>query len=170
MQDRRRAFTLVELLVVIGIIALLAAILLPAVLAAIKNAHGRTARAELLSLKTAVQAFHNDYGKLPLPAAAQGGADHLLSEAEGQSVVRALTGADTALNTHRTPFLEGQGIAEDGTYLDPWDRPYRLVLDSNYDNKVDYQGKVYRTLCVAICAGPDGVVGNADDLLTGDPK
>ena len=166
MPARRRAFTLVEVLVVLGIIMILAAILLPAVMAAIKNAQRRKATTELVSIKNAVAAYHNDYGKLPLANAGQGGADHLLSEAESKAVLRVITGADTQLNPKHVGYLESHSEADDGTCQDPWDKQYRLVMDSNYDGKIVYRGQTYRMICIAISSGPDGVLDTADDLVS----
>lgn len=164
MHTRRQGLTLVELLVVIGIIALLAAILLPAIAAAIKNTHRRQAAQECVHLKAAIQGFLNEYGKAPLPPPDQGRPDRPRDDAESRAVVRALTGADRAVNTKGVNFMEGQGTGDDGTFLDPWDTQYRLVLDSDYDGKTDYLGQPCRMCAVVVSAGPDGQFGTKDDL------
>jgi prepilin-type N-terminal cleavage/methylation domain-containing protein len=61
----RRAFTLVELLVVISIIALLAAFTIP-VLSSVKKAQYRkTAQAELNLIATAIERYHSTYNAYP---------------------------------------------------------------------------------------------------------
>lgn len=62
---RPKAFTLVELLVVIGIIAVLAAIAFP-VFGKMQN-RGRTVQAvsDMRSIKTAIASYYTDYGKYP---------------------------------------------------------------------------------------------------------
>ena len=61
----RRGFTLVEILVVIGILALLAAVLLPAINMARRSAY-RTAEASALqSIATALDQYQSDHGDYP---------------------------------------------------------------------------------------------------------
>ena len=61
----RRAFTLVELLVVIGIIALLAAIVTPAVMRAQASARNAAIKAEIDMLHMAMMNYKNEYGSFP---------------------------------------------------------------------------------------------------------
>jgi prepilin-type N-terminal cleavage/methylation domain-containing protein len=61
----RRAFTLVELLVVIGIIALIAGLLLPAVLRAYKAGNRTRMEADLHLIETALEAYKQDFGDYP---------------------------------------------------------------------------------------------------------
>ena len=61
----RRAFTLVEMLVVLGIIAVLVALLAPAVMAAINSARRAAIATDISGLHDAVTAYQTKHGDLP---------------------------------------------------------------------------------------------------------
>ncbi len=61
----RSAFTLVEMLVVIGIIGILSAILIPAVTNAVRRARVTNLRLEVTSLEQAVEQYQQKYGDYP---------------------------------------------------------------------------------------------------------
>jgi prepilin-type N-terminal cleavage/methylation domain-containing protein len=62
----RRAFTLIEMLVVIGIIAMLAGLLLPAVTAASRHAQVKRAKGEISMLAQAIQSYYSTYSRYPV--------------------------------------------------------------------------------------------------------
>ena len=65
LQIRRRAFTLVEMLLVITIIGILAALVIPKMVGRSEQARQTAVRADLSSIKTALDAFEVDNGYYP---------------------------------------------------------------------------------------------------------
>ena len=171
--NQKRGFTLVELLVVIGIIALLAAILLPAVRAAFLKADRNKAEIETKALRNAVQSFLNDYGKMPVPKGDHGATDKAYEGGSSQTIITALTANETAtgtqiINPRAITYLESQTNSTTGAYLDPWDVQYKLIMDTDYNGKVvyDFDGKTYGTVCIVVSAGPDQRMKTADDITS----
>lgn len=63
--SREDGYTLVEMLVVIAIIALIAAILTPQLLGQMSRARAKTAQLQLDTVASAVEVFRSDVGRLP---------------------------------------------------------------------------------------------------------
>ncbi len=172
-----RGFTLVELLVVITIIALLAGLLLPAVLNAIKKAEMTKAKGEVSALANAVDAYYHEYSKYPGQTAAT--ADYLYNSTPQDYIFLVATLRGTNITTWSTSgnqaglsnpkqiaFLsvDERSIATNGTYqyqfVDPWGVPYNVIADWNFDNKIDNPAKqadgmnVYNKGVAVWSAGP----------------
>ena len=124
------AFTLVELLVVISIIAILAGLSFPAVSGAMDSAKKTQAKSNAVQIAAAVTAYEVEYGKLPTNS----------SGLVDSAFMDTLTGS----NSRAIVFLEaqawkkGKGGTNGSGYCDPWDssKPYAIALDTDYDNKV----------------------------------
>ena len=96
-------FTLLELLVVLGILTIIAAVAAPQVLAYLGQARSQTAEVQIRNISTAVELFYLHNGGYP-------------SEEVG---LAALVEEPPALPSWRGPYLKNaSGI------LDPWGRPY----------------------------------------------
>lgn len=117
---RRRAFTLIEVLVVIAVVAVLAAITLSISSGARDKAAQDRARSELAVLSTALERYRAVYGAYPQ------------DEQDPTALLQALSGNRTpsgGVDT-RAPFITLAGLvlsdAEDAM-VDPWDQPYVYV-------------------------------------------
>lgn len=115
MLSRRRAFTLIELLIVVAILGILMSILLPALFMVSEQARQSQARAELRTLATALESYRDDWGVYP----PDGGA------ASTTALFRYLDG-DPANGGPRTPYYDFDldRVNPAGEFLDPWGLPY----------------------------------------------
>lgn len=101
--DRAAGFTLLELLVVLGILALLAAVAGPSVLRYMGKARTETAKAQIASISTAIELYALDMGTAP----------------NSELGLGALISAPQGATRWRGPYLKNaNGL------IDPWGRPY----------------------------------------------
>ena len=117
-KDRRRprkvrnrqaeaGFTLLELLVVLGILALLAAIAYPQVLRYMGTARSETARAQMSAIATSLELYALDNGRFP----------------PQQAGLAALVQPPPGARSWRGPYLKkAEGL------VDPWGHPYQYKI------------------------------------------
>lgn len=96
-------FTLLELLVVLGILALLAAVATPSVMGYLGRAKTETARTQISAISTALELYALDNGGYPPAAVGLSG----------------LVQAPAGVPTWRGPYIKRSFSA-----VDPWGRPY----------------------------------------------
>jgi len=155
-------FTLVELLVTIGIIAVLAAILTPAVRKAMVQAQKSRAQTEMSGIAAAIKAYYTEYAIYPT-SDTNGKYDHTFGGKGNNApenkriseILDILRDRDTpanpghANNKRRIVFLEvppnsmvgtdKEGFTYnegEGYYLDPWENPYVITIDSDFDGEL----------------------------------
>lgn len=159
------AFTLVELLVVISIIAVLASLGFAAMRGALESGKKAQARNDIQQIAAAVRAFQLEYGRMP---SSQTGSDAY--SANNSDVVKALLGKDEDLNPRNISFLSpkttksGKGGVDtaSNTFYDPWGTPYFIKLNTDYDNVVEYYGDNYVTVVVG-SMGPNKKQDNPNE-------
>lgn len=184
---KKTGFTLVEMLVVIAIISLLAAIVLPAVTGAMERAKRNRARAECEAIAGAVHTYFSDYNKLPVADTEQGfvpgpgngsfGQEQNASyftEEIAQEIIQALVAdggvsgspnQDNALNPRTKVYLSVDRPVEDGQMLDPWGTQYYIKLDRDFNNRLEYYSDPdqHLTRCIVVSAGKDKDIDTGED-------
>lgn len=106
-RNRRRAFTLVEMLLVITIIGILAALVIPKMVGRSEQARQAAAHADLSSIKTALDAYEVDNGFYP------------------KSLQDLIQQPSNAKNWHG-PYL-------DNLPVDPWGNPYVYAFPGRHN-------------------------------------
>jgi prepilin-type N-terminal cleavage/methylation domain-containing protein len=153
-QLSHEAFTLVEMLVVIAIIAILAGILIPVVGRAKTKAKAAAARVEMAGLELAIKSYHNDYSRWPVP---KNSVKNVVGEdftydsnkAYGNEALMQILMAEAGdnnaghernpkKNKYIDPKDSGEtndlpGFSTTGRYHDPFGNEYKISLDLNGD-------------------------------------
>lgn len=139
----KRNFTLVEILVVIGIVAVLAAMLLAGLGGATGKAENAKAKSQIKDLQNAIAQFQLEYNKLPKPKGYDGkvlDSDQykwLLEVLAGETPGKASTYGNP--NTRKKQFL---ALDKDDNYLDPWDKEFQVVFEKGYKKGIVVQDMI----------------------------
>jgi prepilin-type N-terminal cleavage/methylation domain-containing protein len=156
------AFTLIEMIVVMLIIATLAALLMGAATSAFDRARRTQAKNDVIQIVTAVNAFYTEYGRYPVTvtdptkdaffgsgSTPAGSTAYPPGNVVLLNVLRNITTDPNALalNPRQIVFLSPGGAKNtvpprggiatiDNCYYDPWGSQYAIVIDTNYDNTI----------------------------------
>ena len=138
-RKKTKAFTLMELLLVITIISILAAVVAPRFFGRSQEARVTAARQTIAgSFRVALALFEQDTGRYP---STEEGLDVLIQSPQERN--------------WKGPYLESALIP-----VDPWGNAYRYTYPSELMNS-EY-------LYDIISAGPDGAFGTRDDVTNHD--
>ena len=142
------AFTLIEVMLVVGIIAILATLLYPVVIGARARAMEKQADAEARTILMAIKAYRQEYGKWPAQWQAAQDTTYITNN---YCVIQPLLGSNLSVNSigfnpKNKIFLNLQissnRIDVWGNYLDPWLIPYVICVDENGDNGLSISNQV----------------------------
>lgn len=147
----RRAFTLIELLIVVAIIAILAAIAVPNFLEAQTRAKVSRAKADMRTVVTGLEAYAVDANAYPLAVSLEDRSVFTMDPASGIEVIESLvphtltTPVSYLTSLPRDPF---PARAQDGEGVDPTQPFHYLDLQTaekrnEPDTLVDYYEKLY---------------------------
>jgi len=138
-KNKKAGFTLVELLLVITIISVLAAVVVPRFYGRTNDARIAAARKTIVgTFMMALTLFEQDTGRYPT------------SEEGLEALIK-----NPNVTHWRGSYLESAGVP-----LDPWDHAYKYTFPSELVSS--------ETLYDIVSAGPDGVFGNKDDITNHD--
>jgi prepilin-type N-terminal cleavage/methylation domain-containing protein len=177
------AFTLIELLTVIAIIAILAGLLVPTIKSTMQKAETAKAKTAIVGLSTAFRAYYTEYGKWPV--ADTYAVNSNLTYCVDTNLVILLRGVNNAGsativststlqgNPRGITFLEfkAQDLNASGDFVDPWKQRYYCRFDISYANAVqtpfmlpDAPGDIVYQGFLIWSAGPDGQYDTFGDV------
>ena len=142
-RNKKRNFTVIELLIVIGIIALLAALMFPVMQLVKNNAKALKAKSMATAICAAIDQYELDYGIIPYTI---GTTDAQIDESKATDydrIIAILSQQDYGSHTYkgdgnkrRVTYLNVPSSYAEKGYLDPWGNRFVILLDANYDGTV----------------------------------
>lgn len=132
---RRSGFTLLELMLVVVIIGLLAAIVTPSLIGRSKEAKLQSVKAQIANFETALDLYRMDNDNYP-------------SQEQGLDALRAQPAGDPPANNWKGPYLKK------ALPRDPWGSDYAYVCPGK-ENADSYD---------IVSPGPDAKLGTDDDI------
>ena len=179
-KTERGGFTMVELLGVIGVIAVLLAILFPALVGASRKGKISQALSECSGLDSALQSYYREYGVYP--AIGSSTYDSGLESTSGgletdKDLVAILRGENLfSQNPRRLTFMDipqdqidadDADDPDDGPFIDPWGEPYRFMCDFDFNGTLEITLENGESLEMRRGVGVWSL-GPGDDLKEGD--
>ena len=147
-------FTLVELLVVVGIIGLLVGLISVAVPKAIESGMKAKTKGELTAVIAALKAYKQEYGQWPTASGDRSkdewfGPGNFGNLENGKTLMRILSGANIIVsgvgqNPKSVTFFEGAKVSSGrrdtsgGELLDPWGTQYGFKVDTDESGSLEY--------------------------------
>ena len=178
MRAPMKGFTLVELLVVIAIIAILAAILMPAMNAALKKASVAQAQTEVKSIEAAMKAYLNEYSRFPhMTRTGDRTYGYGAPDTNNWDLINTLRSVSGNGNVDGTNNVRGIILLEvsesslgNGNFIDPWGNVYNVTCDTDFNNAcVPADAASYAVTnrnVVVWSRGPDSNARTSDDVTS----
>lgn len=160
----RAAFTLVEMLVVVAILAILMAMMIPAAGMILRRAKVSTARGDAGIVVTALTKYNAEYNRWPAFYQAGPADQNLTDNVWVDAMSPPPGGAMPASNPKRLMFFEPSGgvlgteVPYVGSFVDPWGVPFEYQVDLDGDGQIAHpngEGPIIRGRVIAWSAGPD---------------
>lgn len=183
-------FTLVELLVVISIIVVLAAMSFGAANMAINKAKRTQALNDAMGLQSAIERYYNEYSKLP--DFGMTGDEATTDGQSGAELLKILLGKEDVASGMQNPrqivflnakeskskakgglvYSSGGSSANPEGYYDAWGNPFHIKIDDDYDQEIKDPlttgGIIRNKIAIVYSYGPDGAIGAKGKTGTGD--
>lgn len=129
-KHRERGFTLIELLAVMVLIGILMGILLPVLIRNRSSANRREVQATIAAVRTAIEAYHYDKRRFPVPDSDQGVTDRTYENNNWIVISNLMSTAPPYINMGD---FKTNGV---GSIVDPAGDAYVIQVDTDYDGSL----------------------------------